>query len=216
MGGESKAIVRTAIAGFACLAFFWLMNRFGEPIVPLRLSAPNATDIGTALLGFLLVSLFVERAVEVFANVWREQEKKPLVAAVQRSVAILEAARRSAERPNARAAEAIAAAADDHKRAVTALQAYQAETRTRAALAAVLLGGAIALFGIRALDVFVAEHVTLGNWQNFLFSSADVLVTAALLGGGADGIHKIISVFTSYADKTKALVEGTALPPPQQ
>jgi hypothetical protein len=215
MGGESKAIIKTAIAGFLCLAFFWLMNRFGQSIVPLRLSAPNATDIGTALLGFLLVSLFVERAVEVFANVWREQEKKPLVAAVQRSATILEAARRGPEKAGAKAAATVAAAADDHKRAVTALQTYQAETRRKAALASVLLGGAIALFGIRALDVFVAEHVTLGTWQNFLFSSADVLITAALLGGGADGIHKIISVFTAYADKTKALVEGTA-PPPQQ
>jgi hypothetical protein len=213
MSSESKAIVRTALAGVFCLVFLWVLSLYNQAIVPLRLSSPNAADIGTALLGFLLVSLFVERAVEVFANVWREHEKKPLVAAVQRSAAILEAAKRGLAKPGKETTALVAAAADDHKRAVTALQAYQAETRSQAALAAVLLGGAIALFGIRALDVFVAEHGALGAWQNFLFSATDVLVTAALLGGGADGIHKIISVFTAYADKTKAIAEGTVPPP---
>jgi len=37
----------------------------------------------------------------------------------------------------------------------------------------------------------------------------DVLLTGAVISGGADGIHKIVAIFTSFADSTKnKLKEG--------
>jgi hypothetical protein len=47
------------------------------------------------------------------------------------------------------------------------------------------------------------------SWQKHLL--VDIVLTAALLGGGADGIHKIISVYTNAAEQKKAEIEGRSL-----
>jgi hypothetical protein len=39
----------------------------------------------------------------------------------------------------------------------------------------------------------------------------DIVLTAALLGGGADGIHKILGVYTKAAEEKKAEIKGRAL-----
>jgi hypothetical protein len=36
----------------------------------------------------------------------------------------------------------------------------------------------------------------------------DVVITAGLIGGGSDGIHKLVSVITDYLDATRDKVAG--------
>jgi hypothetical protein len=38
----------------------------------------------------------------------------------------------------------------------------------------------------------------------------DVLITGALLSGGADAIHKVVSTFTTFMEATKSRVKGAA------
>jgi hypothetical protein len=49
-----------------------------------------------------------------------------------------------------------------------------------------------------------------GEWQRH-FNVVDIVLTAALLGGGADGIHKILGVYTKAAEEKKAEIKGRAL-----
>jgi hypothetical protein len=48
----------------------------------------------------------------------------------------------------------------------------------------------------------------LTGWQRPLFTSVDVVVTGAVIGGGADGLHKIVKVFTTFFETTSAKIEA--------
>ncbi len=40
------------------------------------------------------------------------------------------------------------------------------------------------------------------QFQERAFMAMDVLLTGMLLGGGADGLHKLVSIFTNFMDST--------------
>jgi len=42
-----------------------------------------------------------------------------------------------------------------------------------------------------------------GGFQNFVFRSLDVILTAGLLAGGASGVHQIIGVFADFTESTR-------------
>ena len=81
MGQKLNATVTTfLVTGFGLTVFLvisWITGD-GESIHVLKLSKPKASDIGATLLSFVLVALFVERAVEVYAIVRREPKRKDL------------------------------------------------------------------------------------------------------------------------------------------
>jgi len=76
--------------------------------------------------------------------------------------------------------------------------------------AAVLLGITISAIGVRALELFVdpAVFAALTSAQRTVFRVIDVVLTGAVLGGGADGMHKLVSVFTNFMDRTNANLKG--------
>ena len=43
-----------------------------------------------------------------------------------------------------------------------------------------------------------------------LFATFDVIVTGTLLGGGADGLHKLVTLFTTWMDTAKESAERKA------
>jgi len=210
-----RPVRNAVIVGVLVIGFLWVMNAWGQTFQALPLSSPSPGDVGTALLGFLLVSLFVERAIQVFKNVWREPGKTARVRRVQATNTAIEMKRKALGADPETKAKAAAVAdakelAEEKVDAVRDLNDYQSQTREQATWGGVLLGLVIALCGVRALDVFVVDETPLKPefWQYYLFGAVDVLVTGALIGGGADGIHRIISVFTTYADEAKKRVEG--------
>jgi hypothetical protein len=68
----------------------------------------------------------------------------------------------------------------------------------------------VAALGVRVLQLFVDPAVfdALSGLQRRLFCTVDVLLTGALLGGGADGLHKLVRVFTTFMDSTAELAKG--------
>ncbi len=70
-------------------------------------------------------------------------------------------------------------------------------------LGGVALGLALAVLGVRVLEHLVESDVLrmAVPWQAKGFRSFDVLLTGGLIGGGADGIHKLVSVFTTKFDQ---------------
>jgi hypothetical protein len=69
----------------------------------------------------------------------------------------------------------------------------------------------IASLGVRGLGNFVSlANLTEHNTQRFLFNVADVLLTGALVGGGSDFMHQIITTFTDLMSATSQKAKGAA------
>jgi hypothetical protein len=62
----------------------------------------------------------------------------------------------------------------------------------------------VSVAGVRALQQFLAVNA-LGaakDAQNDFFLTVDVLLTALLISGGADGLHSIVNAVTTFFDAT--------------
>jgi hypothetical protein len=146
-------------------------------------------DIVRLFTQLILISLFIERAIEVLLTPWRGTEADKLAAHVKHM-------KRGAD-GNAGGTVAVAAAEQQ-------MLEYRGETRQLAFLMALAFGLTISAVGIRGLQ-FIAEPQAfskLSAGQTAIFVVIDVILTGALLAGGADGLHKVVSVFTSFMDQT--------------
>ncbi len=125
------------------------------------------------LMPLLIVATFIERAVEVYVATSREPAKVEL--------------KRAAEKGG-----------DDEKEA---LEKYKCVTAQKAFLAALGLGTVVAIVGVRVLYPLVNHDHALEGLQGRLFGLVDVALTGALLSGGAEPIHKIMTLITGYLDQ---------------
>jgi hypothetical protein len=164
------------------------------------------TTVPTVLAPLMLTALFIERAVEVMISPWRDP------GADQRARVLNDA------KNNTAAVATQQAAANDYTE-------YKGKTRRYAFAFALLLGTAAAMVGIRALwpflddpnGKFLAASIssvngisTLGKAQGnpindpqnhharAAFIVVDVVLSALLLAGGANGIHSVMTAFTSF------------------
>ena len=151
----------------------------------------------------LMISLFMERALEVFVGVWRNPDLVALEAELERIAQWLTDASKSAER---------AALLDQQSLLSRRRIRYKGETQTFALRASFFAGLLISVAGLRCLQglVKLGPHEEL-SIQRFLFQLVDVLLTGGLIAGGSEGLHKIAQVYTTFIDTTnKRLREGAA------
>jgi len=96
--------------------------------------------------------------------------------------------------------------AQDHE----ALAKFKSETQSIAFKASFAVGVLVSLIGIRALYPLVEPNAfaKLPWYQQSAFNALDVLFTGALLSGGADGLHQILSLFLDYIGKTRSKVQA--------
>jgi hypothetical protein len=146
-----------------------------------------------------LTAGFIERAVEVVITPWRSPEKK----------------NRHAELDRAKAS----ANADIQKNANDSLDEYVGKTTLYAFVVAFLFSLVAAMAGVRALWPFIevspVAKTAFGSLplaQKNTFIIVDVVLSAALLAGGANGIHSPVNAFKSFFDasaqKSKNSVKG--------
>lgn len=152
-----------------------------------------------ALLGLfaklIAIALFIERTVEVFLTPWRGLGSHRITARVKQAKAKLESGEKDS-------VVEISNAEDE-------LREYKGETKQIAFLMALALGMTISAVGFRGLEFFVdATSLRTLSEQTVVFHALDVLVTGALLAGKADGLHKMVLVFTSHLDKSTEKVKG--------
>lgn len=149
-------------------------------------------------LGVLLIfALLIERTVEVFLSIWRSEESYKLQAVVQRLI-------------DGNTAPSDAAL----KKAQEDLIKYKTQTQRWALPSSFILGLLLASFGVRIIDQFVViadVHAAnaLGESQLWWFHIADIVLTAALLAGGADPIHKLMDAFRKFMEASSARASGT-------
>lgn len=178
----------------------------------------DSSTVPTVLTPLILTAMFIERAVEVIISPWRDQ------GADQRARVLKDA------KNNLAAIASQQAAADDY------LQ-YKGKTRRFAFAFALLVGMAAAIVGIRALwpflddpnGKFIAATVstvnripTLGKAQGnpindpqnhtarAAFIVVDVVLSSLLLAGGANGIHSVVTAFTSFFENNTQRNQGAS------
>lgn len=186
-------------------------------------------ELVTLILGLVAVALFIERAAQVYLGIWRgpgradlRQKLTTANQQVAETTAALERMAKKETHTNNDKAEIgkYMTSLENQKRhadiQAQALANYRAETARWALTINLILGILVAAVAARSLGPMFdwtgcldgqtegCAAVTPSSW----FTLVDILITGALLGGGADGLNKIISVFTAYAEEAKSKVQN--------
>lgn len=197
-------------------------------IEPLDMVAPvdniGETIVDT-LLGLIAVALFVERALEVAVKSSRSlgrnekdnallacdktvQDRLEQITAVRARIADPELANQHVELRAQlnHANEELEAARQQRKQTMQAIETYRTQTKKIVHIVALIVGIFVATAGVRALD-----PLFIGDSTRFLVY-VDTLLTAGLIAGGADGLHKLIAVATTYFDVSRDRISGKSAP----
>ena len=156
----------------------------------------RAEEIVGNLTALFLISVFLERALEVFVSSWRDGDRRKLEHEIAHALADAKAA------PAPEAERRVLQRRQD-------LADFKAQTARWSLMCGLVAGAVIALAGARALGPLLdAPPLAAGSPQQLLVTIVDVVITAGLIGGGSDGIHKLVSVITDYLDAARGRVAG--------
>lgn len=170
---------------FALLAILFIVAILTASRTQQYVFNPITTESVIALLTPLfLIALFVERAQEVFITSWRGFGM----------TGINEEVRKARKAPNqAGLTEALA------KRAL-----YKAKTARIAFLAGLSVGILVSIAGVRVLFPLVSWDMEVVGSQGTLFNILDIVLTGGLIGGGSEGIHRVMSLILDFVDSNRA------------
>jgi hypothetical protein len=154
--------------------------------------AIDPSQLVSKMAPLLLASAFIERAVEVLVSPWRDTEASKRQATLDQL--------KAAAVPDSNAI----------KTASDSLDEYRGQTQQYAFLVSLILSSVAAMAGVRALWPLLGPtqitatgtFVSVNTQQQFAFFVLDVVLSAAMLAGGADGIHSVTNALTSYLDAT--------------
>jgi hypothetical protein len=162
-----------------------------------RFSEITVADAVQIVIPLLLISAFMERANEVLITAWRAPGANDLCREVEKLTALT--------KTDPTVLPQLHQAEDN-------LSSYKVDTRRAAIVGMLALGILISVAGVRALELLLDANVFRGlsDIQRGAFEPLDVLVTGALLGGGSDGVHKLVKVITDFLDATSKRLKTPA------
>ena len=157
------------------------------------------------------IALFVERSLEVLLTPWREKDAREKETDHEAAIQQLTMVQQSAIAGNAAASTQVPGAAQKADSKRQDLVQYRAETQQIAFLVSLTVGIVLSLLGVRALQFFFndADVRALPGIQGALFQSMDVVLTGALISGGADALHQLVTMLTDFANVTSSKMKGT-------
>lgn len=186
----------------------WLLITLAFLSLPLWLT-PNSIsfaefvvqDIVRLLTSILFIALLLERFLEVFISTWREPDANRLeqdADSLEKKISVL------GDKNGEDAQEDLEELLSQLEKTKKESTEYKSGTKQRALRAAFVLGILISAVGVRALqEIMDPESLkNLSTNQAFAFLLIDVLMTGGLIAGGSEGIHRIVNVFTNFADAT--------------
>lgn len=218
-------VLSTIVIVCGGLAWLFLGNTAPEFV-------PEASSKALSLLAtLLLIALFVERSVEVYIGAMKSPQIATADAKLthaRRDVASFEAtiSERKAELEKAIAENQPSELIELKKKNISELtkvydeaietlrmadvlrQDLSGETRQTALICAVFLGIIVATVGPRVLTEMTEPMDDLDGIRRWVFITIDIFITGGLIGGGSDGIHKIISVATEKLDQIKGSIRA--------
>lgn len=163
----------------------------------LSFGAYDFAELAQMLAPLVLVSLFVERTLEVFLALWRGPEAEKLKLEL---LHIREPADSGGSPAELRAAEG-------------RLLTYKSETRKLALIGGAVIGMVVSALGIHALEMFIDadSYYQLSGFQLTAFEFVDILVTGMIVSGVAHGLHSMIAAFGSAQIAIRRRAEGVVL-----
>lgn len=167
-------IISAGLGAMAALGVIWVSAERPAVLAFLPTTGAQVVDL---LLPLFLIALFIERAVEVFVTAWRAPRESVLKAEVK-----------AGNLPPRQ------------------LGSYKTQTKQVAFLVALVFGITTAAMGFRIIAQLIDPAALAAGTgiQRGVFVLIDTLLTAGLLAGGAEGLHRIIMIFLDGADKTRA------------
>lgn len=172
-----------SIVGLVLLGFF--SPRFSSAIA---INDSISTDIG-GLLGILaFISFALESALEIYVSTLRNAGRERLEQQIERV---------PLEKEESQPGDGEIAQLN------LELFEYREDTAYITRVVSLVAGVLIGIMGVRILQPFV-NLGTLAGFQVPLFHAVDILLTAALLSGGSEGIHQLTKI---YAKATQKAVE---------
>ncbi|OLB84468.1 MAG: hypothetical protein AUI12_13520 [Acidobacteria bacterium 13_2_20CM_2_57_6] len=153
-------------------------------------------DVVRLFTQLILVALIIERALEVILTPWRGPEAERMTAELQHHDQLAKSGNPTAQ--------------DNLQKSKLDLTDFKCKTQNLAFKVSFVLGIIVASFGIRTLAPLVEPNAfgKLPHLQQVGFAALDVLLTGALLSGGADGLHQVLSLFLDYVGKTRDRVQA--------
>ena len=160
--------------------YFWPMDDLGE--------------FTTFIAPLFLIALFLERALEVIVMTFMGPRRIELEHHYDFLPKI----------------GAEGAKVDDIFKAKLELERHKAKSLKLSLILGALLGLCVSAAGIRVLEPLVdpVSFNKLDAFQRVWFAGLDIVITGALLAGGSEGLHKIVSLFTTFLDERKERIEA--------
>jgi hypothetical protein len=151
----------------------------------------KVTGIAGLLAPVAFAAAVVERAVEILISPWRDAGANNL----QTALAAIQAGPDDGQKTS------------EVKTASEKLEAYRGATQQYAFAVSLVLSTCASIAGVRALEPFLdpgkfSDLSKSHPGQYFFFLGVDVALSAALLAGGADGVHSVVNAVTSFFDAT--------------
>ncbi len=143
---------------------------------------------------FFLISLFVERAIEIFLSAWRSEEADKKDLAIGQLKRKIESAISSGKQNLDSLSESLNIL--EHERIN-----YSAKSRIYAIWTGIIIGACISLVGIRILGTIINAS-ELNAVQSNLFTFVDMLLTATVLAGGSESINRLMKIYNSFTTST--------------
>lgn len=153
------------------------------------------------------LSIFVERAADVFLTIWRSAKSEDLklrIETLRFEIAEFDKnTNGSIENPNIRK-ELVA----ERKKLETKRLEFRSHTRVIASWCIFVAGIVISLVSVRALRSLIDLQALpqIGTAHRGIFDIVDVLLTGGLLAGGSDGIHKLAELYRAFVEKSSTRV----------
>ncbi len=174
------------------LAVSWLLG-----IGTLSFKPDALTNLPSLFGYFLLISIFVERAIEVFLSAWRSSEADSLDRQIARGKGILD----DKDEVQKLTPEKVTELKDQIGNLVDERTRYRAKSRSMAQWMGLVFGGVVSMIGVRLLGNLV-EAESLAGIQKNMFIIVDVFITGIVLAGGSDAFNRIMKVYNSIMDTT--------------
>lgn len=194
--GPGLRIPLTLVAGVLALALVFFVAAQVGSVLGVKFAPEGFTNIGQVLAPVLLMALFIERSTEVVISSWRDAGWRRLKTALDTAP--------EADRPHWQ----------------QALDLYGLETQRLAFLVSGTLALIAAIVGLRViqplLDATAVQQLAQGQTRTqwLWLSTLDVVLTGLLMAGGADGIHQIMTTFTTFLNSTRDRAAAAAQPAP--
>ena len=142
----------------------------------------TSDDYIKILTAMFFIALLVERFIEVTITVSRSKEKNVLRADLKMA---------TEQNDNAK-----------QKELRDSLFTHRNDTEKQAMKVGFLIGILLGLAGVQILgSLFDATY--LQGIQKYLFKGMDILLTAALIAGGSNGVKQVTSLFKNFLDAKK-------------